>query len=338
MDRIGWASIGGESRGRASRHRTVVIGIVSRSGDDLRGVARPDGRAVPVRRGIAIDWVMPRQESDRIGGCRRCPARSRGWTRTWKSRGTGADFHAAFIATLPQGAQRPPARSLCREDRRAVPRGRESREIPGKARYPDVAVVRTGPGAGPPMTGAGASPRSDLATGHRSLDEDRARKASARPGSRSAASPIGIWSRRSSCSRRRTRRNPASRTYLAKRADVIEQPVHWSSWTSSSEAVACRWTIRCRRAIITPSSPAPTERPASEVVRLVAPASLCRSSRSPSTQPRPRCPPRTWPRSSPRPSERGRYERSIDYGEPLNLPLAPEDRAWAEETARTPLA
>ena len=28
--------------------------------------------------------------------------------------------------------------------------------------------------------------------------------------------------------------------------------------------------------------------------------------------------------------QRGRYEQSIDYGEPLVLPLSAEDRAWAE--------
>lgn len=32
--------------------------------------------------------------------------------------------------------------------------------------------------------------------------------------------------------------------------------------------------------------------------------------------------------------ERGRYARSIDYKASLTLPLAPEDRAWAEEVAR----
>ena len=32
--------------------------------------------------------------------------------------------------------------------------------------------------------------------------------------------------------------------------------------------------------------------------------------------------------------ERGRYARLIDYQAPLPLPLAPEDRAWAEELAR----
>ena len=34
--------------------------------------------------------------------------------------------------------------------------------------------------------------------------------------------------------------------------------------------------------------------------------------------------------------ERGRYARLIDYKAPLTLPLAPEDRAWAEELARAP--
>lgn len=33
--------------------------------------------------------------------------------------------------------------------------------------------------------------------------------------------------------------------------------------------------------------------------------------------------------------QRGRYEQSIDYGEPLVLPLNAEDRAWAEERARS---
>jgi Protein of unknown function (DUF4058) len=33
--------------------------------------------------------------------------------------------------------------------------------------------------------------------------------------------------------------------------------------------------------------------------------------------------------------QRGRYERSIDYAVPLELPLTSEDRAWAEELART---
>jgi Protein of unknown function (DUF4058) len=33
--------------------------------------------------------------------------------------------------------------------------------------------------------------------------------------------------------------------------------------------------------------------------------------------------------------ERARYARSIDYNAPLTLPLKPEDRAWAEELART---
>jgi len=32
--------------------------------------------------------------------------------------------------------------------------------------------------------------------------------------------------------------------------------------------------------------------------------------------------------------ERGRYSRLIDYRKPLGLPLAAEDRTWAEETAR----
>jgi hypothetical protein len=32
--------------------------------------------------------------------------------------------------------------------------------------------------------------------------------------------------------------------------------------------------------------------------------------------------------------QRGRYERSIDYGAPLNLPLTADDRAWAEALAR----
>jgi hypothetical protein len=31
---------------------------------------------------------------------------------------------------------------------------------------------------------------------------------------------------------------------------------------------------------------------------------------------------------------KGRYDRSIDYSAPLTVPLAPEDRAWAEERAR----
>jgi hypothetical protein len=31
---------------------------------------------------------------------------------------------------------------------------------------------------------------------------------------------------------------------------------------------------------------------------------------------------------------RGRYERSIDYQAALHLPLAAEDRAWAEALAR----
>jgi hypothetical protein len=31
--------------------------------------------------------------------------------------------------------------------------------------------------------------------------------------------------------------------------------------------------------------------------------------------------------------ERGRYARSIDYAAPLTVPLAPEDRAWAEQRA-----
>jgi hypothetical protein len=33
--------------------------------------------------------------------------------------------------------------------------------------------------------------------------------------------------------------------------------------------------------------------------------------------------------------EEARYAESIDYDAPLTLPLAPEDRAWAEEVART---
>jgi hypothetical protein len=32
--------------------------------------------------------------------------------------------------------------------------------------------------------------------------------------------------------------------------------------------------------------------------------------------------------------QRGHYERSIDYAAPLDLPLRPDDRAWAEEQAR----
>jgi hypothetical protein len=32
--------------------------------------------------------------------------------------------------------------------------------------------------------------------------------------------------------------------------------------------------------------------------------------------------------------DRGRYARSIDYQAPLNVPLGPEDRAWAEERTR----
>ena len=32
--------------------------------------------------------------------------------------------------------------------------------------------------------------------------------------------------------------------------------------------------------------------------------------------------------------ERGRYARTLDYSAPLDLPLAPADRAWAEELAR----
>ena len=32
--------------------------------------------------------------------------------------------------------------------------------------------------------------------------------------------------------------------------------------------------------------------------------------------------------------QRGRYERSIDYAVPLELPLSPDDRTWAEELAR----
>jgi hypothetical protein len=36
--------------------------------------------------------------------------------------------------------------------------------------------------------------------------------------------------------------------------------------------------------------------------------------------------------------ERGRYARLIKYHAPLDLPLAPEDRAWAEELARTAAA
>jgi hypothetical protein len=33
--------------------------------------------------------------------------------------------------------------------------------------------------------------------------------------------------------------------------------------------------------------------------------------------------------------QRGQYERSIDYTAPLNLPLGADDRAWAEDLART---
>jgi len=33
--------------------------------------------------------------------------------------------------------------------------------------------------------------------------------------------------------------------------------------------------------------------------------------------------------------QRGRYDRSIDYRAPLDLPLGAADRAWAEELART---
>jgi hypothetical protein len=33
--------------------------------------------------------------------------------------------------------------------------------------------------------------------------------------------------------------------------------------------------------------------------------------------------------------QRGRYDRSIDYSAPLSTPLSPEDRAWAEELARS---
>jgi hypothetical protein len=33
--------------------------------------------------------------------------------------------------------------------------------------------------------------------------------------------------------------------------------------------------------------------------------------------------------------QRGRYERSIDYSAPLELPLGPKDHAWAEKQART---
>ena len=33
--------------------------------------------------------------------------------------------------------------------------------------------------------------------------------------------------------------------------------------------------------------------------------------------------------------QRGRYERSIDYAVPLELPLSPDDRTWAEELARS---
>ena len=32
--------------------------------------------------------------------------------------------------------------------------------------------------------------------------------------------------------------------------------------------------------------------------------------------------------------ERGRYARTLDYSAPLDLPLAPADRVWAEELAR----
>jgi hypothetical protein len=36
--------------------------------------------------------------------------------------------------------------------------------------------------------------------------------------------------------------------------------------------------------------------------------------------------------------ERGRYARALDYSAPLELPLAPADRAWAEEVAGTKTA
>lgn len=247
--------------------------------------------------------------------------------------GDWRDFHAAFIATCRRALNdRLPDRYVARIDERfrvvEVPRDR------GRTRYPDVAVVRTGSGAASQVAGGGVA-TLDLAPVvvrlTRTVKEEvretwieiRREPAWDLVTSIELLSPAN-------------KAEPGFSDYLAKRADVIEQPVHLveldllvggrrlpmddpmppgdyyalvSRAAERPESEAFAWSVR--RAL--PVIPIPLTHPDSDILLNLAEvfATTFRE---------------------------GRYERSIDYAEPLRLPLAPEDRAWAEETARTSVA
>lgn len=130
--------------------------------------------------------------------------------------------------------------------------------------------------------------------------------------------------------------DPGFSEYLAKRADLMAQPVH---------LVELDLLIGGRRL------PMDDPLPPGDYYAFVSRAALRPESDVFAWSVRRALPTIPIPLSHPDPDirldlagvfaatfRRGRYERSIDYGLPLNLALATEDRAWAESIAQAQLA
>ena len=243
--------------------------------------------------------------------------------------GDWRDFHATFIATCRDAINdRLPDHYIARIDERfrVVRTGPE----PERGRYPDVSVVRTGPGM------ASARPEAGVAT----LDpppvmvrlakirEEEVRETwieIRREPDWELVTSIELLS-------------PANKSgrgfaeYLAKREDLIDRPVH---------LVELDLLVGGRR------PPMDDPLPPGDYYAFVSRAELRPASAVYAWSIRRPLPTIPIPLTAPDPDvpldlaaafaatyRRGRYERTINYDQPIRLPLGPEDLAWAEATAR----
>jgi hypothetical protein len=243
--------------------------------------------------------------------------------------GDWRDFHATFINYSREAiADRLPDHYVARIDERfhllGVPSERD------KGRLPDVAVVRTGPGAAPPEPRVGTITLEPVTVPLMTVLEEEIREVWIEIRRRPAWTLVTVIELLSPSNES----EPGRSEYLSKRVALIGQPVH----LVELDLLVGGRRLPMRRTL-----------PPGHYYAMVARADR-----------RPDCDVYAWTIHDPLPTipiplqvpdpdvpldlaavfatafERGRYARSIDYNAPLTIPLTSQDRAWAEELARMP--
>ena len=243
--------------------------------------------------------------------------------------GDWRDFHASFIASCRDAINdRLPDPYVARIDERF--RVVRTRQGGGRGRYPDVSVVRTEPRAASPPAEAGVATLElspvmvRLAKTFREEVRETWIEIRREP-NWDLVTSIELLSPANKSGRGFSK-------YPVKRDDLIDRPVH---------------LVELDLLVVGRRPPMDDPLPPGDYYAFVSRAEARPTSEVYAWSIRRPLPTIPIPLNAPDPDlpldlaavfaatyRRGRYERSIDYARPLDLPLAPDDRAWAEAKAR----